>query len=167
MSTATIERKETGKELGFRQLDTAEIVTQLNTTLCAFQVFFHKLQNFHWNVTGSDFYDIHDFTEEMYQSTLKKIDDIAERIRVFGCYPAVSMRDYIKESIIHESDQNLTALQIVNELTEDIQKLNELLLGVHEKSSLHGDLGTAYLVSKWIAELEKEHWQLTSWAHKI
>ena len=63
------------------KIETAEIVTQLNTLLCTHQVFFHKLQKFHWNVIGSDFFDVHEITEELYNNSLMVIDKIAERIK--------------------------------------------------------------------------------------
>ena len=96
--------EKSANRLGYDKLGTAEIVTKLNASLSTYQVFFHKLQNFHWNAVGSDFFDVHEITEEMYKMALNDIDDIAERIRVFGKKPEDKLSEYLKKSIIHESD---------------------------------------------------------------
>ena len=71
-------------KLGFNQFETSEIVIKLNEFLANYQVHFHKLQNFHWNVKGRDFFELHEQFERIYQRVFVDIDNIAERIRVFG-----------------------------------------------------------------------------------
>lgn len=43
-----------------------------------------KTQNFHWNVTGSDFGQLHELFGRQYQELAAAIDEIAERIRALG-----------------------------------------------------------------------------------
>ena len=45
------------KKLGFTYLDTAEIVINLKQLLADYQVHYHRLRNFHWNVEGADFFE--------------------------------------------------------------------------------------------------------------
>ena len=151
------------KRLGFKKLETAEIVSRLNITLCTYQVFFHKLQNFHWNVVGSDFFDVHDITQEMYEKSLKYIDDIAERIRVFGEVPEVKMSEYLKHSIVEESPYDKSAEFMFYDIIADLEKLTETFLDVYEHAANNGDIGTAHMVSKYVKDLETYHWQLSAW----
>ena len=147
-------------------METAEIVNALNKTLCTYQVFFHKLQSFHWNVVGSDFLDVHDITQDMYEKGLREIDDIAERIRVFGQNPEVSISAYLRNSIVEETSHEKSAEYMMYEIIGDIEKLTETMFEVHEKASKNVDVGTIYMCNKMIKDLETYHWKLSAWTSR-
>lgn len=42
------------------------VVTELNVLLADYHVYYQKLRNFHWNVLGENFFDLHNRFEEMY-----------------------------------------------------------------------------------------------------
>lgn len=151
------------KRLGFNKLETAEIVSKLDETLCNLQMFYHKLQNFHWNVVGNDFYDVHEVTESMYERIKDEIDDIAERIRVFGRQPISNISEAIEKSEIKESSSDKSAEYMVAEIVKDIELITEKLLTVHEVAAKDGDIATTYMASKLVKYLETEHWKLSSW----
>lgn len=161
-----INKNEPYQQLGFEKLETAEIVNKLNVALSTYQVFFHKLQKFHWNVVGSDFFDIHSVTQELYEQALLNVDEIAERIRVFGKKPISSMYSYLNQSLIKEADEDKSAEYIAYEIINDIAVLTESFLDVHEFASKNGDIGTAHMVAEMIKHLETHHWQLTAWTNR-
>ena len=154
------------KRLGFASLETAEIVNKLNLVLANYQVFFHKLQNYHWNVVGSDFYDIHETTEELYKKGLTNIDNIAERVRVFGKTPIYKLSDYIKTAEIKETSHEMSAEYMVNEVINDITILTSFILEASEAATENGDIGTAHMMNNLILEFETYHWQLSAWNNK-
>ncbi len=166
MTTKEINPTQTFRKLGFEKLETAEITNKLNVTLSTYQVFFHKLQNFHWNVMGSDFFDVHEITEKLYKESLDNIDEIAERVRVFGQTPEVSISNYLKHSIIDESSYNKSAEYMIMDIVRDVEKLSETFLDTYESCSVHGDIGTSHMLMKMIKNLETYHWQLSAWASK-
>ncbi len=43
-----------------------------------------KTRNFHWNVTGLQFNDLHKFFEAQYEELDDIIDEVAERARALG-----------------------------------------------------------------------------------
>ena len=55
METVTKEKKSYIK-LGFSGKETEEIVNSLNLLLANYHVFYQKLRNYHWNVTGGGFF---------------------------------------------------------------------------------------------------------------
>ena len=57
---------------------TEATVEQLNVLLADYHIYYQKLRNFHWNVVGENFFDLHEKFEEMYNDTLIKIDEIAD-----------------------------------------------------------------------------------------
>jgi len=158
--------KEPAKNLGFKKIESAEISKQLNTVLATYQIFYHKLQNFHWNVVGADFFDIHDLTQEMYERAVDDIDEIAERVRVMGQVPMYRMNDYIENSLIKESQYDLSAEFMVRHLIGDIEALIESFIGLHEASTRNGDLGGALMASQMVKKFETNHWQLSAWCDK-
>jgi len=161
----TLEKKQ-ANNLGFRKLETVEIVKALNISLSTYQVFFHKLQNFHWNVKGGDFFDIHDTTQAMYETALLNIDEIAERVRVFGHTPTNKMQAYLDQSLIKESQSDLSSEFMARQLITDLQTLIESFISLHEAAARNGDLGSALMASQMIKALETNHWKLSAWCDR-
>ena len=80
-------------KLGFSHLETAEIVLNLNKLLANYHVHYQKLRNFHWNVEGPEFFELHQKFEEQYNEVKVNIDDIAERIRIFDKKPMSTLSE--------------------------------------------------------------------------
>lgn len=49
-----------------------KVLNSLNSLLADLNVFFRKLQNYHWNVEGKDFFIVHEKLEEYYDSIFNK-----------------------------------------------------------------------------------------------
>ncbi len=56
----------------------------LNVLLADEYVLFTKTYNYHWNVKGSHFHDLHKMLEEQYRELLEIVDEVAERVRALG-----------------------------------------------------------------------------------
>ena len=63
-----------------------------------------KAQNYHWNVMGIEFYQLHELYEEIYDDLYEHVDIIAEAIRSMGNFPAGSLMEYVELSEIAEDD---------------------------------------------------------------
>jgi starvation-inducible DNA-binding protein len=159
-------KKRAFSRLGYTKLETAELVDSLNNLLANYSVHYQKLRNFHWNVKGSDFFDIHEKFEEQYNAAKVAIDDIAERIRVFGQTPLSTMQDYIEQSDIKETGTNLTGLEMVREIIKDYEILLESMFKVIETALGNGDSGTEDMIKGFVKQTEKNHWMLTAFSHQ-
>ncbi|MCL5129290.1 Dps family protein [Algibacter sp. L4_22] len=82
-------------KLGFTFLNSTEIVVALNQLLANYQVHYHKLRNFHWNIEGRYFFELHQEFQNEYNTVKLHIDIIAEKIRVFGLKPLMSMTEVL------------------------------------------------------------------------
>lgn len=153
----------THKKLGLRGLEAVEIVENLNTSLSTYQIFYHKMQNFHWNVEGPDFFDIQDITEKLYKESMKNIDTIAERIRLLGGVPNYRLSDYINNSKIVEDTHDLSGDNIKVILLEDVETLLKVLSETADYSINHNDYGTVHVMQEMIHGLEMMHYKLQSW----
>lgn len=157
-------KKRTFKKLGYTKLETAELVEAMNKLLANYSVHYQKLRNFHWNVKGPDFFDVHEQFEDQYNDAKVNIDDIAERIRVFGQTPLSTMREYLDTSDIKESPTDLPAMDMVREILKDYQILLEYMFNVVEIAIENGDSGTEDMIKGFITQVEKNHWMMTAFS---
>jgi len=165
----TIEPKtkmKTHAKLGFSSMDTAEMVTTMNKLIANYHVFYQKLRNFHWNVTGQDFFDLHDKFEELYTAAVENIDNVAERIRVFGAIPMSTLKEYLATADIEEADSRLTAVEMTRMVLKDMETLDSFMLDVVDAAASVGDAATMDMMNSMMRNLEKEHWMLTAWLNE-
>ena len=58
----------------------SKVNEKMNVLLADLNVLYRKVQNYHWNVDGRNFFTIHAKLEEYYNEINEQIDEIAERI---------------------------------------------------------------------------------------
>ncbi|MBR9859178.1 DNA starvation/stationary phase protection protein [bacterium] len=150
------------KALGFTLEETKTITEKLNILLANYQIHYQKLRAFHWNVTGKDFFDVHEQFEIEYNYAKKVIDDIAERIRIFGARPYSTMSKYLEVAQIEEVDEDLSADKMVAEIISDFEILTGFIIEAAEESTELGDLGTTDLLNSILKRIEKRHWMLSA-----
>jgi starvation-inducible DNA-binding protein len=152
----------TYRKLGFDSEESNEVVQSLNLLLANLHVHYQKLRNYHWNVTGSDFFDLHERFEEEYNEVKVEIDEIAERIRVFGHTPVSTLKEYLDMSEIKETGTDLTGNEMVKEVLNDFEILLSFMVDALEASGEIGDVATEDMLTGYIKRTEKVHWMLTS-----
>lgn len=145
---------------------TKETVTELNILLSDYHVYYQKLRNFHWNVSGENFFDLHEQFEQLYDDAKIKIDEIAERILTLRFAPVSNLSDYLKASSIKESKSDLSDRDMVDTILGDHGKILKQLSAVVKKADDAGDEGTIDLIGAYIRELEKTSWMLDAWRKK-
>jgi starvation-inducible DNA-binding protein len=83
------------------------IVETLNTLLADQHVLYVKTRNYHWNVVGPRFNDLHKFFEEQYTLLAGMIDETAENARQFGGVAAGTMKEFLELSRLKEHPGNI------------------------------------------------------------
>jgi starvation-inducible DNA-binding protein len=168
----TLEQKETKTpkktfvELGYTKSDVTALDKAMNDLLANYQVHYQKLRNFHWNVRGEDFFDLHEQFEMQYQFTQKAIDDIAERLRVFGIKPLSTLQAYLDRATIQEAGTEVSSDLMVKEILEDFRLLLEHMFNTVEIAMDIGDLGTEDMIKSFIKQTEQKHWMLTAFSRR-
>ncbi|PQJ78249.1 Dps family protein [Polaribacter porphyrae] len=140
------------------------VVTELNVLLADYHVYYQKLRNFHWNILGKNFFDLHKKFEEIYNDTRVKIDEVAERIVTLQYHPISKLSDYIEISKIKESTPLLTDQEMVEEIIEDHRILLQQLNKIVDRANKCKDEGTIDMMGAYIRELEKTTWMLNAWS---
>ncbi len=143
-----------------------ETIANLNVLLADYHMYYQKLRNFHWNITGPHFFELHLKFEELYEDAKLKIDEIAERILTLRAKPFSNYSSYLNHSNIKESETNLVDHEMVSAILEDHETLLDQLKKVTEKAEDAKDDGTLDITGTYIGELEKTSWMLNAWNHR-
>lgn len=142
---------------------TQKTVDELNILLADYHLYYQKLRNFHWNVVGRNFFDLHVKFEEMYDDAKLKIDEIAERILTLRYQPASNYSEYLESSNLKEAKSELGDKAMVDALLEDHGEIIKQMRKTVEAADDNGDEGTIDLLGAYIGELEKTSWMLDAW----
>jgi starvation-inducible DNA-binding protein len=145
---------------------TKDTVKELNVLLADYHMYYQKLRNFHWNVTGQNFFDLHVQFEDMYNEAKVKIDEIAERILTLRFQPKSNFTDYLDLSNLKEASSNIQDHEMVSALLEDHGTIINQMRNVVDSADKNDDEGTIDLVGAYIRELEKTSWMLDAWIMK-
>jgi len=139
------------------------VVIELNTLLAEYHLYYQKLRNFHWNILGRNFFDLHQQFEEMYADARTKIDEIAERILTLRYHPMSNLSAYLETATIKESTGKLQDTQMVAEILQAHSILLKQMAKVISKAEEVKDEGTIDLMGAYIREMEKVSWMLNAW----
>lgn len=147
--------------LGLTEAQRSGSAKILNALLADEYLLYTRTRNFHWNVTGPEFDDLHKFFESQYDQLDEMIDEIAERIRALGKTPIATLGEFLKTARLKESTSTYTAVQMIERLLEDhdtvIRQMREDLETIMDK---HGDAGNQDSIVGWMKTHEKMAWML-------
>lgn len=149
--------------LNMNDEDVLPVVMELNILLADYHVYYQKLRSNHWNVTGKNFFDLHEKFETLYNDAKVKIDEIAERILTLRFHPMSKLEDYLKTATISENQPIKSDEDMVNDTLNDHKLLIKQMAKVIEKATEISDEGTIDLIGAYIRELEKSSWMLNAW----
>lgn len=135
-------------------------VVELNTLLADYHIYYQNLRNFHWNILGDNFFELHKKFEQLYTDARIKIDEIAERILTLRYHPMSNLKDYLQTSSIKEASSKQTDKEMVFTILDNHAILLKQMSKVINKAERTKDEGTVDLVGAYIKELEKSSWML-------
>lgn len=137
----------------------------LNQFLADLNVFYRKLQNYHWNVQGKDFFRAHEKLEELYNEINTSIDEIAEHILILGGQPLGTIKDYLEVSTITEAEnKKVKSDEVYNDLINDYGTLFKKATDIKEIADNENDYSTSALIDNYILSYGKHLWMLKHWS---
>jgi starvation-inducible DNA-binding protein len=151
--------------LGFKPEKVEETSVQLNKLLSNYQIYYQNLRNYHWNISGKHFFDLHIKFEELYNEAKLAIDEIAERILTLRKKPMSTLADYLKNADIEELSTENTD-EMVRSILSDHKKLIDNMRQVLSTAADAEDEGTVDLVAGFLGSIEKKSWMLDAWLSK-
>ena len=133
----------------------------LNELLSDLNVFYRKLQNYHWNVTGQDFFQAHSKLEELYNEINEQIDEVAEHILILGEEPLGTLKDYLEKTNITEAEnKKIKSQEFFQTILKDYKKLLEKVTEIKEKADEQKEYSTSALMDDYILDYSKIIWML-------
>lgn len=149
--------------IGLNVEKSQQLAKQLNVLLANFQVFYMNTRGFHWNIKGSNFFELHVKFEEIYNDSQIKIDEIAERILTLNLTPLHSYEDYLAQSSIKAATGITDGQEAVASVLESYKTLLSVERDILDLSGDAQDEGTNALMSDYIREQEKLVWMFSAY----
>ena len=147
-------------DIGISHDQREKVSAELKKLLADSYTLYLQTHNFHWNVTGPRFRELHLMFEEHYTELATAVDDIAERIRTLGVAAPGTYKAFAELSSIEETDgvpSAETMVQILQQSHEQVVRTCRAALPAAQEAS---DESTIALVSDRMRVHEKTAWML-------
>lgn len=136
-------------------------IKSLNEFLSDLNVFYRKLQNYHWNIEGKTFFILHAKLEEYYDKVNEQIDEIAEHILIMDGQPLGTMKDYLSITTIQEAEnQKVKEDEVYANIIKDFNTLLSKSVSIKKQADEQEDYATSSLIDEYILEYGKILWML-------
>lgn len=137
-----------------------DICGALNRALAETAVATMLAQNFHWNVTGETFLQLHQLFQEIYEDHFAAQDELAERIKALDGHADGNLARMIERSAIKQDDDRTTAREMLEALLNAQRTLASTLKESGEVAAHAGDALTEDLCIARGQVHEKFAWML-------
>ena len=146
--------------IGIKESDRINIADGLKRLLADSYTLYLQTHNFHWNVTGPQFRELHLMFEEHYTELAVAVDDIAERIRTLGVIAPGTYKELARLSSIKEVDDIPSGPDMVDILNQGHEQVVRTCREALKLAQAAEDESTAALVSDRMRIHEKTAWML-------
>jgi starvation-inducible DNA-binding protein len=136
-----------------------ELVALLNARLADTFDLYSQLKQAHWNVKGSDFIQLHLLYDQVAESVLEHVDEIAERATALGGLALGTARLAAEASSLDEYPLDaVDGMETVAAIADRLAAYGASVRAAIEASTEHGDLDTADLFTEISREIDKHLW---------
>jgi starvation-inducible DNA-binding protein len=149
-------------EIGVAEKDREGVAEILNILLSDEYVLYTKTRNYHWNVVGIQFSDLHKFFEGQYEALNDIVDDVAERARTLGGTSFGTLTEFLRHTQLKESPGEAPrAAEMIGHLLEDHEALiRHLRKDLEVCIEKYHDAGTNNFLTDLMNRHEKMAWML-------
>lgn len=147
-------------DIGISQNDRELVAQHLKHLLADSYTLYLQTHNFHWNVTGPMFNQLHLMFEDHYNELALAVDEIAERIRSLDVAAPGTYRAFAELSSIEEVDGVPAAEEMVGILTRGHEQLVKTCRSALSVAQDADDESSAALISDRMRIHEKTAWML-------
>lgn len=139
------------------------LADSLKTLLATEYAFTVKAQQFHWNVEGPDFGQLHKFFMMIYDDVYAAIDPTAEYIRALNEYTPGSFERFGELSVISGQTKIPRARLMLEELLANNGQMFELLNETFAAAEQENQQGVMDFLAGRIDAHQKHGWMLRSY----
>lgn len=155
-------------QIGIESKDRQTVAKILYRVLADEYVLLVKTKNYHWNVVGSNFVELHKLFDDQYGQISVFADDVAERARALGEKTIGTMEEFLKFSNLRESPGKYPQAQAMIEslLNDHETVIRELRKDLDACSAKYKDMGTSDFLTGLMEEHEKIAWMLRAYQQR-
>jgi starvation-inducible DNA-binding protein len=148
--------------IGITDDNRQKVVAILNTLLADEFLLYTKTRNYHWNVTGPQFNDLHKFFEALYEALDDIVDEVAERTRALDGRAFGTLEEFRAKARLGEKPGAAPAARemLANLLADHEALIRTLREDIGTVTDRYQDLGTADFLTGLMEKHEKTAWML-------
>ena len=154
--------KTTGIDIGISASARKDIAGGLSRVLADTYTLYLKTHNYHWNVTGPQFNDLHAMFMVQYTELWNAVDLIAERIRSLGHFAPGTYKAFADLTSIKEEDGVPSATTMLENLLAGHETVARTCRDSFPAADKAGDQPTMDLLTQRMQVHEKTAWMLRS-----
>ncbi|MBF7073998.1 DNA starvation/stationary phase protection protein [Glaciecola sp. MH2013] len=147
-------------DIGISEENRSQIAHQLSRLLADSYTLYLQTHNFHWNVTGPQFRELHLMFEEHYNELALAVDEIAERIRTLGFPAPGTYRAFAELSSVKEVDGVPDASEMISILTQAHEAVVRTCRVALKMAQDFDDESSSALIGDRMRIHEKTSWML-------
>ena len=132
----------------------------LKTAFASEYAFALKAQNFHWNVEGPLFVQLHELFERIYTEVYGSIDTFAEQLRALDVYTPASLAKFSMLTKVEDENSVPEFHGMLSELLEDSERMANIFKMVFSMSEAAGDHGLSDFLAGRQDAHKKHSWML-------
>jgi starvation-inducible DNA-binding protein len=153
---------EVATNIGLSGADRDGVLEILRALLADEYVLYTKTRNYHWNVVGPQFNDLHKFFESQYEELDDVVDDVAERMRALGGWSPGSLAEFLRSTRLGEHPGEIPEpRRMIADLLEDHEALiRSLRADLETVLERYHDAGTNDFLTGLMERHEKMAWML-------
>lgn len=149
-------------DIGISVGDRKDIAAGLSRVLADTYTLYLKTHNYHWNVTGPQFNDLHAMFMTQYTELWTAVDLIAERVRSLGHFAPGSYKAFAKLTSIKEEENVPPAPQMLENLLKGHETVARTCREAFPAAEKASDQPTMDLLTQRMQVHEKTAWMLRS-----
>jgi len=138
------------------------LIEQLKVLLATSFSFYLKAHNFHWNVTGPNFKEYHDFLGDVYAQAHADVDSYAEMVRVLDAFAPGSLTRFAELTRVQDELNIPPAAFMIARLEMDNDIMRTELYACHRLAEANGQAGVINFLEDRIQYHDKLSWMLKS-----
>jgi starvation-inducible DNA-binding protein len=139
-----------------------ELIQATKILLANHYSFYLKAHYYHWNVTGPNFPQYHEFLENIYTEVYGVVDKIAEEIRAMDAYAPGSFQRFIQLSQIQGDDSISMPEDMLRRLLNDIDTMQASIDRVYNLAEQQGEHGLSNFMAERQDAFRKHAWMIRS-----
>ena len=139
-----------------------ELQKALKVAFASEFTYYLKAHNFHWNVEGMFFKQLHDLFGGIYEEVHEDIDEFAENIRKTGSYTPGSLEKFSMLSRVDDENGVPDAKGMVSELLQDSEKMIQIFKATFKYAERLNEQGLCDFIAKRMDAHQKHAWMLRS-----